>query len=177
MSEGELQQLAKITEEQARLEEEALGDDAATYIFSDLTSYASMLLIFVLSSELLTNYASQTPAGVGGGAFPGSQTPAVVERTPARPDTLLMEAQNLRMLTSAATPLLGGENPSLHPSDFAGATPSRQVVATPNVFATPVRQQGAPGGVMTPARTPGGVMPTPRRFFLFSLFVDVLWLI
>jgi hypothetical protein len=118
---------------------------------------------FLRRSELLATYPAQTPNIRGAAGFAGAQTPAIVERTPARPDTLLMEAQNLRMMSSAPTPLLGGENPSLHPSDFSGATPSRQVAATPNVFATPLRAQAAPGGIMTPARTPGGASATPRR--------------
>lgn len=43
-------------------------------------------------------------------------------------DNVLLEAQNLVALTNAQTPLKGGENTPLHPSDFSGATPRSQVV-------------------------------------------------
>lgn len=51
MSEAELNQLAKITEEQARLEEDALGDGAATYplplFFLDLVMTSNLILFFL----------------------------------------------------------------------------------------------------------------------------------
>jgi len=146
MSESELNQLAKLTEEQARLEEEAQDDENAT-------------------AELLSSYPTAASGVRGAAGFGGAQTPgpAMVERTPARPDTLLLEAQNLRNITSAPTPLLGGQNVALNPSDYSGITPQRQVVATPNVFATPLRQQNVPGGTSTPARGSSGVGATPRR--------------
>jgi len=72
---------------------------------------------------------------------------------------VLLEAQNLIALTNAQTPLKGGENTPLHPSDFSGATPRPVQVQTPNPLATPLR---------TPQRTPSGVpvlegSATPRR--------------
>lgn len=102
------------------------------------------------TSALLSNYAS-TPAQT-----PAFRTPA---RTPARVDNVLLEAQNLVALTTAQTPLKGGENTPLHPSDFSGATPRPQNIQTPNVLATPLR---------TPSRTPAGTVladgsATPRR--------------
>ncbi len=88
------------------------------------------------------------PSAMGGGGTPGlastlGRTPLVqAARTPlarkpslclARDlplseDNLLLEAQNLVALTQAETPLKGGENTPLHPSDFSGITPKRQVV-------------------------------------------------
>lgn len=51
-----------------------------------------------------------------------------------------MEAQNVMALTHVDTPLKGGLNTPLHESDFSGALPQNQVVATPNtVLATPFR--------------------------------------
>lgn len=35
------------------------------------------------------------------------------DRTPARPNTIMMEAHNLSQLTEAATPLIGGDNPGM----------------------------------------------------------------
>ena len=78
-------------------------------------------------------------------------------RTPAPiTDRILQEAQNMMALTHVDTPLKGGLNTPLHDSDFSGALPKGQSVATPNtVLATPFRSVrsdagGATGGFMTP---------------------------
>ncbi|XWS64751.1 hypothetical protein CRYUN_Cryun05aG0030600 [Craigia yunnanensis] len=90
---------------------------------------------------LLANY-SQTPRQ---GMTP-LRTP---QRTPAgKGDAIMMEAENLARLRESQTPLLGGENPELHPSDFSGVTPKNQI-QTPNPM-------------LTPSATPGGVGLTPR---------------
>ncbi|XP_022742617.1 cell division cycle 5-like protein isoform X1 [Durio zibethinus] len=90
---------------------------------------------------LLANY-SQTPRQ---GMTP-LRTP---QRTPAgKGDAIMMEAENLARLRESQTPLLGGENPELHPSDFSGVTPRNQI-QTPNPMSTP-------------SATPGGTGLTPR---------------
>ncbi|KAJ9682474.1 hypothetical protein PVL29_018403 [Vitis rotundifolia] len=72
------------------------------------------------------------------------------QRTPAgKGDAIMMEAENLARLRESQTPLLGGENPELHPSDFSGVTPKRRDIQTPNPM-------------LTPSATPGGVGSTPR---------------
>ncbi|KAL0561944.1 hypothetical protein IC582_002389 [Cucumis melo] len=91
---------------------------------------------------LLANYA-QTPRQ---GMTP-FRTP---QRTPAgKGDAIMMEAENLARLRESQTPLLGGENPELHPSDFSGVTPRKKEIQTPNPM-------------LTPSATPGGVGLTPR---------------
>lgn len=91
---------------------------------------------------LLANYA-QTPQQ---GMTP-FRTP---QRTPAgKGDAILMEAENLARLRESQTPLLGGDNPELHPSDFSGATPKKKEIQTPNPM-------------LTPSATPGGAGLTPR---------------
>ncbi|KAF7143970.1 hypothetical protein RHSIM_Rhsim05G0175000 [Rhododendron simsii] len=91
---------------------------------------------------LLANY-SQTPRQ---GMTP-LRTP---QRTPAgKGDAIMMEAENLARLRESQTPLLGGENPDLHPSDFSGVTPKKKEIQTPNPM-------------LTPSATPGGVGMTPR---------------
>ncbi|KAF9660795.1 hypothetical protein SADUNF_Sadunf19G0000800 [Salix dunnii] len=91
---------------------------------------------------LLANYA-QTPRQ---GMTP-LRTP---QRTPAgKGDAIMMEAENLARLRESQTPLLGGENPDLHPSDFSGVTPKKREIQTPNPM-------------LTPSATPGGVALTPR---------------
>lgn len=112
-----------------------------------------------------------------GGAVPGGstktllasygQTPGVsalrTPRTPMSRDFLMEEAQNLIRLTSSQTPLKGGDNVELHPSDFQGATPRNRTLATPSHMAalTPGRGDKTPGS--TPSRTPMSVHGTPLR--------------
>lgn len=72
------------------------------------------------------------------------------QRTPAgKQDAIMMEAENQARLRLSQTPLLGGENPDLHPSDFSGVTPKKKEIQTPNPM-------------LTPSATPGGVSLTPR---------------
>lgn len=70
--------------------------------------------------------------------------------------SLVACAQNLARLRATQTPLFGGENPELHPSDFTGVTPKKKEIQTPNLIATPLR---TPSG--TPARTPAAGMSNP----------------
>uniref|UniRef100_A0A1J3FMN4 Cell division cycle 5-like protein n=1 Tax=Noccaea caerulescens TaxID=107243 RepID=A0A1J3FMN4_NOCCA len=100
---------------------------------------------------LLANY-SQTPRQ---GMTP-MRTP---QRTPAgKGDSIMMEAENLARLRDSQTPLLGGENPELHPSDFTGVTPRKKDIQTPNPMLTPSMTPGGAGLTprigLTPSRTP-----------------------
>ena len=91
---------------------------------------------------LLANYA-QTPRQ-------GMTPLRNPQRTPAgKGDAIMMEAENLARLRESQTPLLGGENPELHPSDFSRVTPKRREIETPNPM-------------LTPSATPGGMGSTPR---------------
>lgn len=104
-------------------------------------------------------------------------------------DTLMLQAQNLAKLQALPTPLMGGENPELHPTDFSGALPKPTVAATPNPLAgmatpmlggatpgpgggalagpTPLRGSGGSGSIAGVSATPmslaGGVGATPGR--------------
>ncbi|XP_057476355.1 cell division cycle 5-like protein [Actinidia eriantha] len=108
---------------------------------------------------LLANY-SQTPRQ---GMTP-LRTP---QRTPAgKGDAIMMEAENLARLRESQTPLLGGQNPELHPSDFSGVTPKKREIQTPNPMLTP---SATPGGVgmtpmlsMTPSRDAYSFGATPK---------------
>ncbi|KAK4373534.1 hypothetical protein RND71_008918 [Anisodus tanguticus] len=115
---------------------------------------------------LLANYA-QTPQH----AMTPMRTP---QRTPSnKQDTIMMEAENQRRLTQSQTPLLGGDNPMLHPSDFSGVTPKKREIQTPNPLLTPSATPGATPGAtgltprigMTPSRDSYGMTPkgTPMR--------------
>ncbi|CAA6655237.1 unnamed protein product [Spirodela intermedia] len=108
---------------------------------------------------LLANY-SQTPRQ---GMTP-FQTP---QRTPAgKADAIMMEAENLARWRESQTPLLGGENPELHPSDFSGVTPRKKEIQTPNPLATPLASPGpmvlTPRIGSTPSRDGYSYGATPR---------------
>ncbi|KAF8078210.1 pre-mRNA splicing factor component-domain-containing protein [Lyophyllum atratum] len=78
-------------------------------------------------------------------------------------DTVLMEARNLRNMSTVQTPLLGDENTPLHVgpgggTGFEGATPMHSVAFTPNPLATPR------DSAMDISATPrNGVSATPLR--------------
>uniref|UniRef100_A0A0A9H784 Myb2 n=1 Tax=Arundo donax TaxID=35708 RepID=A0A0A9H784_ARUDO len=69
----------------------------------------------------------------------------------------MMEAENLARLRESQTPLLGGVNPDLHPSDFSGVTP-RKEIQTPNPMAMPL----APRIGTTPSRDGHNFGLTPK---------------
>ncbi|GMP68090.1 hypothetical protein CsSME_00027824 [Camellia sinensis var. sinensis] len=112
---------------------------------------------------LLANY-SQTPRQ---GMTP-LRTP---QRTPAgKGDAIMMEAENLARMRESQTPLLGGENPELHPSDFSGVTPKKKEIQTPNPMLTPSATPGGAAG-MTPklGMTPRLGMTPSRDGYSFSM--------
>ncbi|XP_059056735.1 cell division cycle 5-like protein [Achroia grisella] len=132
VSDQELQQVVKLgrASEAARAGAGGAGDAEAA------------------TDALLADYAL-TPA------------PATALRTPAHhQDRILMEAQNVMALTHVDTPLKGGLNTPLQQSDFSGALPHAQAVATPNtVLATPFRstrsEVSTPGSFNTPSQATG----------------------
>lgn len=106
--------------------------------------------------------ATKTLLASYGGATP-LPTPMRTPRTPMGRDTLLEEAQNLIALTNQQTPLKGGDNAYLNPTDFGGITPKNRTLATPNAMAdaTPTPNRGG----ATPSSVRGGSTPaaTPAR--------------
>ncbi|KAL6851562.1 hypothetical protein ACP4OV_020495 [Aristida adscensionis] len=107
---------------------------------------------------LLSNY-SQTPRL--------SMTPLrTPQRTPSgKGDAIMMEAENLARLRESQTPLLGGDNPDLHPSDFSGVTPRKKEMQTPNPMATPLASPGpgvTPRIGMTPSKDGNSFGLTPK---------------
>ncbi|KAJ7299642.1 hypothetical protein O6H91_Y188100 [Diphasiastrum complanatum] len=109
-----------------------------------------------ITRALIANY-NQTPARTG---MTPLRTP---QRTPGgKGDAIMLEAENLARLRETQTPLFGGENPELHPSDFSGVTPKKREIQTPNPIATPM---GTPGGIGATPR----VGMTPRDASNFSM--------
>eukprot|EP00252_Welwitschia_mirabilis_P026273 TRINITY_DN853_c0_g3_i1.p1 TRINITY_DN853_c0_g3~~TRINITY_DN853_c0_g3_i1.p1 ORF type:complete len:1058 (-),score=318.66 TRINITY_DN853_c0_g3_i1:523-3696(-) len=102
---------------------------------------------------LLANYG-QTPRL---GTTP-LRTP---QRTPGgKGDAIMMEAENQARLRQSQTPLFGGENPELHPSDFSGVTPRKREIQTPNPMVTPLRTPTTGASDFTPR-----IGMTPSREF------------
>jgi len=114
-----------------------------------------------VTRSLLSTY-NQTPAR------PGMTPLRTPQRTPGgKGDAIMMEAENLARLRETQTPLFGGENPDLHPSDFSGVTPKKKEIQTPNPIATPLRTpSGATGATprlsMTPAKDVAVYGMTPK---------------
>nr|XP_051223952.1 cell division cycle 5-like protein isoform X2 [Lolium perenne] len=88
------------------------------------------------------------------------------QRTPGgKGDAIMMEAENLARLRESQTPLLGGDNPELHPSDFSGVTPRKKEIQTPNPMATPLASPGpgvTPRIGLTPSRDGNSFGLTPK---------------
>jgi len=140
ISERELEDIAKLGTHGALMQEELAAQATG------------------VTRGLLNNYA--TP-------MMGSTPLRTPMRTPmAQGDSVLQEAENLYKLTQGQTPLMGGDNPDLHLSDFSGATPKGREMKTPNPLRTPLHTgldgSTTPSGA-TPARTPGGPGATPSR--------------
>jgi pre-mRNA-splicing factor CDC5/CEF1 len=144
VSERELEEIARLGPRAAGVllpDDELGGSDATRALLADYSTTPS-----VGATPLRT---PRVPATGGGGDF------------------ILQEAQNLARLQSGQTPLVGGENPMLHPSDFSGITPRRKDAATPH----PLAMAGATplsGGPAATPRMPGvrgmsAVAATPVR--------------
>lgn len=122
--------------------------------------------------------AARESAGGAGAATDGllaeyaitPATPAALRTPLQHQDRILMEAQNVMALTHVDTPLKGGLNTPLHQTDFSGALPQSQAVATPNtVLITPFRSSrsevSTPGSFNTPSQAaaqPGLTTPGLR---------------
>ncbi|KAH6607642.1 hypothetical protein Trco_003955 [Trichoderma cornu-damae] len=90
-----------------------------------------------------------------------TNAPIRTPRAPAQEDHIANEIRNILALNETQSALLGGENTPLHQgagsTGFEGIAPRKQVMATPNPLATPLRNNGGINGAVpgqTPARTP-----------------------
>ncbi|KAI1101086.1 pre-mRNA splicing factor component-domain-containing protein [Jackrogersella minutella] len=100
-----------------------------------------------------------------------SQTPIRTPMAPPQEDRIANEIKNIRALTENQSVLLGGENADLQEgtgsTGFEGATPRKQVMATPNPLATPLRT-GMNGVGATPRRPGQTPLRTPRDNFALN---------
>lgn len=99
-----------------------------------------------------------------------SSAPIRTPKAPEQEDHIANEIRNIRALNDTNSALLGGENTPLHEgaasTGFEGIAPRKQVMATPNPMATPLR---GPNGVgATPGRPGQTPMRTPRDTFALN---------
>jgi pre-mRNA-splicing factor CDC5/CEF1 len=142
-----------------QISDQELDEIAKLGYASDLVGSEELAEGSSATRALLSNYP-QTPNQ----AMTPLRTP---QRTPAsKGDAIMMEAENLARLRESQTPLLGGENPELHPSDFSGVTPKKKEIHTPNPLLTPSATPGSAGltprSGMTPARDGFSFGMTPK---------------
>lgn len=142
-----------------QISDQELDEIAKLGYASDLVGSEELTEGSSATRALLPNYP-QTPNQ----AKTPLRTP---QRTPAsKGDAIMMEAENLARLRESQTPLLGGENPELHPSDFSGVTPKKKEIHTPNPLLTPSATPGSAGltprSGMTPARDGFSFGMTPK---------------
>jgi pre-mRNA-splicing factor CDC5/CEF1 len=100
-----------------------------------------------------------------------TSAPIRTPKAPEQEDHIANEIRNIRALTQTQSSLLGGENTPLHEgagsTGFDSVAPRRNVVATPNPLATPLRAGGA-NGLATPLRPGQTPMRTPRDSFALN---------
>ena len=130
LQEDELEAIAKLSDRQREEERKQAIESASSH------SATRALLTPSFATPLLPSHSARA-------------TPMLAaQRTPLAVDNVGKEAENLLRLMNAQTPLLGGENKELHPSDFSRATPVHQPVQTPKPM-TPL--MSADGSARTPA--------------------------
>ncbi|ERT02570.1 pre-mRNA-splicing factor CDC5/CEF1 [Sporothrix schenckii 1099-18] len=105
----------------------------------------------------------------------GTGGPIRTPRAAPEEDRVANEIRNIRALTQTQSSLLGGENTPLREGSgstgFETAAPRKQVVATPNPLATPLRTGDGAGGsgvLATPLRPGQTPLRTPRDGFALN---------
>ena len=115
-----------------------------------------------VTGGLVGAYDMPTPMVRSGAAGAPTPSSSMLQQTPVRTpggrgDAVMMEAENLARMRAVDTPVLrGGEAPSLHPSDFSGATPRRRESSTPSTL------MPASSGAPAPATASGRAGTRPR---------------
>jgi pre-mRNA-splicing factor CDC5/CEF1 len=121
------------------------------------------------SRGLLSDFSRMgTSAPVRTPMTPAARMSTRFHRSNISEDRLQIEARNLRAMTQTQSSLLGGENTPLHDSGTGfNALPQRDVIATPNPLATPLRPvNGAARPGTTPLRTPRDTLALNTNYAL-----------
>ncbi|KAL2196796.1 pre-mRNA splicing factor component-domain-containing protein [Corynascus similis CBS 632.67] len=162
-------QMQKLREAEQSSKRKALVLPAPQVSEGELEEIVKMGMIGERASALARDSDNDATRGlVGNYSALNTNAPIRTPRAPAQEDHIANEIRNIRALTETQSSLLGGENTPLHQgagsTGFESVAPRKQVVATPNPLATPLRLPGGAGGA-TPLRAGQTPLRTPRDTF------------
>ncbi|KAK4246541.1 pre-mRNA splicing factor component-domain-containing protein [Corynascus novoguineensis] len=162
-------QMQKLREAEQSSKRKALVLPAPQVSEGELEEIVKMGMIGERASALARDSDNDATRGlVGNYSALNTNAPIRTPRAPAQEDHIANEIRNIRALTETQSSLLGGENTPLHQgagsTGFESVAPRKQVVATPNPLATPLRPAGGAGGA-TPLRAGQTPLRTPRDTF------------
>ncbi|KAL2143974.1 hypothetical protein VTI28DRAFT_9726 [Corynascus sepedonium] len=162
-------QMQKLREAEQSSKRKALVLPAPQVSEGELEEIVKMGMIGERASALARDSDNDATRGlVGNYSALNTNAPIRTPRAPAQEDHIANEIRNIRALTETQSSLLGGENTPLHQgagsTGFESVAPRKQVVATPNPLATPLRPPGGAGGA-TPLRAGQTPLRTPRDTF------------
>ncbi|KAI3323436.1 pre-mRNA splicing factor component-domain-containing protein [Xylariaceae sp. AK1471] len=165
-------QMQKIREAEQSSKRRALALPAPQVSEGELEDIVKMGMIGERANLLAQSSENDATRGlVNTYSTLNSQTPIRTPMAPAQEDRVATEIRNIRALTENQSALLGGENADLNEGSgstgFESATPRKQVMATPNPMATPLRN-GMNGVGATPQRVGQTPLRTPRDSFALN---------
>ena len=161
-------QMQKLREAEQSSKRKALSLPAPQVSDGELEEIVKMGMIGERASAMARDSDNDATRGlVGNYSALNTGAPIRTPRAPAQEDHIANEIRNIRALTETQSSLLGGENTPLHEgaasTGFDSVAPRKQVVATPNPLATPLR--AAADGGATPLRVGQTPLRTPRDTF------------
>ncbi|EAQ87244.1 hypothetical protein CHGG_03863 [Chaetomium globosum CBS 148.51] len=165
-------QMQKIREAEQSSKRKALSLPAPQVGDGELEELVKMGMIGERASALARDSDNDATRGlVGNYSTLNTNAPIRTPLAPAQEDHIANEIRNIRALTETQSSLLGGENTPLHEgagsTGFESVAPRKQVVATPNPLATPLRS-AANGVGATPLRVGQTPLRTPRDTFALN---------
>ncbi|KAL2168218.1 hypothetical protein VTG60DRAFT_277 [Thermothelomyces hinnuleus] len=162
-------QMQKLREAEQSSKRKPLVLPAPQVSDGELEEIVKMGMIGERASAMARDSDNDATRGlVGNYSTLSTNAPIRTPRAPPQEDHIANEIRNIRALTETQSSLLGGENTPLHQgpgsTGFESAAPRKQVVATPNPLATPLRPAGSAVGA-TPLRAGQTPLRTPRDTF------------
>lgn len=162
-------QMQKIREAEQSSKRKTLVLPAPQVSDGELDEIVKMGMIGERASAMARESDNDATRGlIGNYSTLNTNAPIRTPRAPAQEDHIANEIRNIRALTETQSSLLGGENTPLHEgagsTGFDSVAPRKQVVATPNPLATPLRA-AANGVGATPLRVGQTPLRTPRDTF------------
>lgn len=165
-------QMQKIREAEQSSKRKALVLPAPQVSEGELEEIVKMGMIGERASAMARDSDNDATRGlVGNYSALNTNAPIRTPRAPAQEDHIANEIRNIRALTETQSSLLGGENTPLHEgagsTGFESVAPRKQVIATPNPLATPLRP-AANGVGATPLHVGQTPLRTPRDTFALN---------